>query len=226
MITIPRLSQSLPFDDENTLLVIIWSCTKSIISLIYWTSLYIPSCRWCNYISAKVDGKRGRKLILYKQFKSPLKPLMKFTYIYYAQVTWLHLMLFFCIQKAEGTSVSVVLSDSRNRPLLFIRLSAIYLFLTAPTPFLLYISDLLCVSTDELSKCSGESATTLGEEVDLPNTPQGPGLVAAISVIPSAATRSDQTHTHATYTNILVFQSLWGLINHYPVPYTNLNHPN
>lgn len=146
MITIPRLSQSLPFDDENTLLVIIWSCTKSIISLIYWTSLYIPSCRWCNYISAKVDGKRGRKLILYKQFKSPLKPLMKFTYIYYAQVTWLHLMIFFCIQKAEGTSVSGVLSDSRNRPLLFIRLSAIYLFLTAPTPFLLYISSVLLLA--------------------------------------------------------------------------------
>lgn len=27
--------------------------------------IYIPSCGWCNNISAKVGGKRGRKLILY-----------------------------------------------------------------------------------------------------------------------------------------------------------------
>lgn len=51
------------------------------------------------------------------------------------------------------------------------------------------------VSTDELSKCSGECATTLGEEVDLPNTPRGPGPVAAISAINALAKHTDTAQT-------------------------------
>lgn len=158
-------------------------------------------------------------------------------------------MIFFRIQKAERTSVRGVLSASatRNRLLLFIRLSAFYLFLSAPPSFCIdapssslsskhftiasYLpnrvevlsGDLRRVSTDERSERSGDSATPLGEEVDLPNTPQGPGQVAAISVVPSAASHTCHIHKHPC---ISTFVGTFLNIIHDPAPYATLNQPN